>query len=394
MKKNITSSTIFIATFIICAAVVFSYCESTSAKRKRTYANTEHRDLTKKEILERYQNEKKKILRGPKEIQKMMKKIINDIKKNNRKYRVAVTEQMKYHLSQVTGAKIPANFEQKAKVQFSDGNSLWDDYRDRYSNHFRRNRRYWKDEDRRKYRPADDRVPVTKPHDSDIYKNPSPTLNRFSWKDRGMVTSIKNQRNCGGCWAFTTAAVFESNLLIRKNLRIDISEQFLLDCATGKNGLDAGSCYGGWYGGAFDYLQGGNAVMEYYAPYKAKNSVCLPRKKVKVKVAAWGYVRKNGSIPTVKEMKVALCKYGPIAISIKATPAFQAYVGGIFDEHTSVRNQKDVNHAMTIVGWDDSKRAYLVKNSWGVRWGEKGYAWVEYGCNNIGYGAAWLVVNR
>jgi cathepsin L len=92
-------------------------------------------------------------------------------------------------------------------------------------------------------------------------------------------------------------------------------------------------------------------------------------------------------------MKEAIAKYGAIATSVKVTPAFQAYAGGIFDEHTRVSGQKDVNHAVTIVGWDDNKRAYLVENSWGPRWGDKGFIWVEYGCNNIGYGASWVVVS-
>jgi len=91
-------------------------------------------------------------------------------------------------------------------------------------------------------------------------------------------------------------------------------------------------------------------------------------------------------------MKEALAKYGAIAACVKVTPAFQAYKSGIFDEHASVSSPNDVNHAITIVGWDDNKQAYLVKNSWGPGWGDKGYVWVEYGSNNIGYGAAWAVV--
>ena len=93
-------------------------------------------------------------------------------------------------------------------------------------------------------------------------------------------------------------------------------------------------------------------------------------------------------------MKDAICKYGPIAACVKVTEPFQAYVGGIFDENARTAGPKDINHAITIVGWDDSKKAYLIKNSWGTEWGEKGYMWIEYGCNNIGYGATWVVVEK
>jgi cathepsin L len=64
------------------------------------------------------------------------------------------------------------------------------------------------------------------------------------------------------------------------------------------------------------------------------------------------------------------------------------------EEFTPVSSPKDVNHGIIIVGWDDAKKSYRIKNSWGERWGEKGYMWIEYGCNNIGYGAAWVVLEK
>ncbi|HOA06363.1 MAG TPA: C1 family peptidase, partial [Spirochaetota bacterium] len=57
-------------------------------------------------------------------------------------------------------------------------------------------------------------------------------------------------------------------------------------------------------------------------------------------------------------------------------------------------NQYDTNHAIVIVGWDDSKKSFLIKNSWGEDWGEKGYMWIEYGCNNIGRGASYITVGK
>jgi hypothetical protein len=92
-------------------------------------------------------------------------------------------------------------------------------------------------------------------------------------------------------------------------------------------------------------------------------------------------------IPSVTKLKNALCKYGPLAVAVRVTSAFQAYKSGVF-------NQKDpggVNHGVTLVGWDDSKKAWLIKNSWGPGWGMSGYMWIGYGSNKIGYGAGWTV---
>lgn len=75
-------------------------------------------------------------------------------------------------------------------------------------------------------------------------------------------------------------------------------------------------------------------------------------------------------------------------------PAFQAYTGGVFDEHT--KSFPWINHGVTIIGWDDSKHAWLIKNSWGTGWGEtgggseRGYMWIDYSTNNIGIATAWV----
>ena len=155
----------------------------------------------------------------------------------------------------------------------------------------------------------------------------------------------------------------------------------------------AGSCQGGWYGPVFEYLKTNSAALEAKIPYKSEESTCIEAGTNMYKIAAWGYVKPDAGIPSVKQMKEALCKYGPLAACIKVTPAFQAYKSGIFDEFADCNGERDINHAITIVGWDDSKESYLIKNSWGTGWGDNGYIWVKYGCNNIGYGAAWVLVS-
>ena len=215
---------------------------------------------------------------------------------------------------------------------------------------------------------------------------PSISLAAFAWNGKNTSTQVQYQGICGSCWAFTAAAVYETNYLIKNQKPIRVSEQILLDCSKG------GSCDGGWYGGVFDYLMTKGAKTADKYPYKGTVGACADNSVSKYTVIKWGYIKPNAGIPSVKEMKEAIAKYGAIAATVKVTPAFQVYKSGIFDEHAKVSGPNDVNHAIVIVGWDDKKQAYLVKNSWGPQWGENGYVWVEYGCNNIGYGAAWVVV--
>jgi len=216
----------------------------------------------------------------------------------------------------------------------------------------------------------------------------------FAWNGKNTSTPVQQQGVCGSCWAFTSAAVYETNYLIKNDKVLRVSEQAILDCSVDRLGKKAGSCDGGWYGGVFDYLTTKGAKTADKIPYKGVSGSCSDNSVSNYKVIKWGYIRADAGIPSLKEMKEALAKYGAIASTVKVTPAFQAYKSGIFDEHARVSGPNDVNHAIVIVGWDDKKQAYLVKNSWGPEWGEKGYVWVEYGCNNIGYGSAWIVVSQ
>ena len=115
--------------------------------------------------------------------------------------------------------------------------------------------------------------------------------------------------------------------------------------------------------------------------------------------------------PDNDELKKALCQYGPISVALLATPKFQAYTGGVFQETLpdfmlykpgifGGFKRYNVNHGVTLIGWDDRLGAWLIKNSWGIGWGEwagpglsreRGYGFVAYGSNNIGLAAAWVV---
>jgi cathepsin L len=204
------------------------------------------------------------------------------------------------------------------------------------------------------------------------------TASQFNWVDQGCVTPVRDQGNCGSCWAFGTHGAFEGSYAIINHALIDSSEQQTLDCSK------AGSCAGGWW--AFQYLIDTGSAVETDYPYKAVQGTCNTGVKSQYKSAAWGYVDPNTEIPSIDALKKALCTYGPIAVGVAVTSAFQAYKSGVFNENSSA----NVNHAIVLIGWDDTKKAWRIKNSWGTAWGESGYMWIAYGCNKIGYGAAWV----
>ncbi len=331
-------------------------------------------------------------------VKKQMQQIRRDIIKRNLKYKVDITDAIKHEIDEITGITVPDTLEKESRIQSSWGERLFRAFLKKlkeYEKEKKGESKYFKEKEPKK---EGDKTaqPEEIPEEDlpDHFQLADPSLKSFNWYDNDMMTDVRYQGTCGSCWAFTSLAVYESCFKIMNDVELDLSEQHLIDCAIDSRGRDAGSCNGGWYGKVFDYLTNNSVVEEKHSPYKGKALRCSQAKKTGHRVVAWGYVENDAGIPSVSAMKKAISKHGPIAACVKVTPAFQAYVGGIYDEHVRVRGEKDINHGIVIVGWDDNKKSYLIKNSWGERWGENGYMWIEYGCNNIGYGAAWITVDK
>ncbi|MEW6130190.1 MAG: C1 family peptidase [Acidobacteriota bacterium] len=213
----------------------------------------------------------------------------------------------------------------------------------------------------------------------------NPSAAAFDWRKLGKVTPVRDQGGCGSCWAFATIGAYEGSYLIRNGGSPDASEQDVLSCS----GL--GTCAGGWW--AFDFLLGKGDASEASYPYTATDSPCNASIPDPYWATTWGYVKPGGATPSVGEMKQALCQYGPLAVAVRVTTAFRHYTAGVFNENAS----GSVNHGVTLIGWDDTKGAWLIKNSWGTGWGDtcgygsqRGYMWITYGSNSIGYAAAWV----
>ncbi|NJI29732.1 C1 family peptidase [Aeromonas veronii] len=191
------------------------------------------------------------------------------------------------------------------------------------------------------------------------------------WRTKGYVTPVKNQRNCGSCWAFSATGAIEGQWFRKTRKLIPLSEQNLVDCSSafGNHG-----CNGGWMSRAFAYVirAGGiNSAQDY--PYTARVGTCRFQKtKIAAKIKAYRRVRRSS-----KRLARAVRRIGPIAVAIDAGGPFRFYKRGIY-RNRRCRSHR-VTHAVLVVGygrqgrWWRRRWYWIVKNSWGTDWGDKGY---------------------
>jgi len=204
----------------------------------------------------------------------------------------------------------------------------------------------------------------------------------------GYYTGIKDQQHdlCGSCWAFATIGNLEAAIKRITGTDYDLSEQHLVSCNPWNWGCDGG-------GFAYDFLMppySQGAIPEECFRYAAAEVPCIYcGNHPWFPVAQWGFLAKGKTIPSVATIKNAIYKYGSVSTSLWIDNLFRAYTGGVF---TTNMVGPIIGHAAILCGWDDSKQAWRLKNSWGTNWGEAGFMWIKYGCpNQVGKGASWVI---
>ncbi|KAL8195289.1 hypothetical protein R6Q57_025692 [Mikania cordata] len=200
------------------------------------------------------------------------------------------------------------------------------------------------------------------------YENVTTVPSSIDWRKRGVVTPIKNQGQCGSCWAFSTIAAVEGVTAINNGKLISLSEQELIDCDTSDE--DQG-CEGGCMNSGFDFIVKNKGInTEDAYPYKESDSTCNITKTTFVAAKITGHENVPANDESALMKAVAM---QPVSVAIDDTDFdFRFYESGVYNGTCGT----NLKHAVTVVGYgtsDDGIKYWLVKNSWGVGWGEEGY---------------------
>lgn len=199
----------------------------------------------------------------------------------------------------------------------------------------------------------------------------------FDWQNNGgnYVTTVRDQGQCGSCWAFAPTAALESKVLITSNTPgalLDLSEQIVLSCSGG------GDCTGGYASTASSFLVNTGVTTEGCYPYTENNGNCFNAcpnwQENTYTFDNWYYVVQN-AYAGVEDVKSAIYSKGPVVAWFRVYDDFYYYDSGVYSYTTGGYNG---NHFVLVTGWSDVDQAFICKNSWDTSWGESGFFKIAY----------------
>lgn len=201
--------------------------------------------------------------------------------------------------------------------------------------------------------------------------------NSWDWREKGVVTAVKNQGSCGSCWTYAAIGPIEYAYKMCTGNLLSFSEQELLDCAY-ENSRDG--CNGGWYTNAWDFvIEDNHLSSESNYPYQGSDGTCSHSSHVNSlanKVRINGYAQ---SQTTEAGVLNDLVNQMPLAVAFTVEDNFYPISSGIYD---GCAGRTSPNHAVILTGYGQDY--FEIKNSWGSDWGEDGYGKLERGRNVCG----------
>lgn len=210
----------------------------------------------------------------------------------------------------------------------------------------------------------------------------------IDWREKGVVSEVKNQGHCGSCWTFSTVGCLEAHMAIKYGnwMAPRLSEQQLVDCA---GAFDTAGCGGGLPSHAFEYIKyAGGLSTEFFYPYHATNGNCTFDKSATPETKPFrptsngvGTEVPGGSVNITKgdeqSLKYYLARSGPVSVAFQVASDFRHYSYGVYSSKVCKNGPMDVNHAVLAVGYGTcpitNMTYWTIKNSWDYTWGVDGY---------------------
>jgi len=222
----------------------------------------------------------------------------------------------------------------------------------------------------------------------------------WDWSQKGVVTPVKDQGECGSCWTFSVTGNIEGQWAMKGNNLTSFSEQQIVDCSHGccymPNYGDVCNqgCNGGWQWNAFyDIVNWKGLEKESDYPYQGITGTCqMNPAKFMAPIKNYTCLSTAKAPAEEEQMRAFIYKNGPISIALDAT-LLQSYWGGIIDPFFPnwECDPTELDHALLIVGWGQERNwigemtpYWLVKNSWGTDWGDSGYFLIARNYNLCG----------